>query len=183
MRFKLRAGPRPTADPATDPAPESAAGVLRPRRIVVPVSGRPGDADAMRIACRVARPDRATIHALRVVEVGRNLPLSVLQDEDLARAEQDLARVERVAREAGVTVETGVLQAREAGPALVDEARGREADLFVIVVGERRRLGEFQLGRTASYILANAACRVLLLREWGPDHPGRGRIEAQPAID
>ncbi|HUY97433.1 MAG TPA: universal stress protein [Verrucomicrobiae bacterium] len=179
MRFKLRPGPR--AAPTTLAAP--AERVLRPQQIVVPVSGQLADRDAMRIACRLARPERATIHALRVVEVGRNLPLSALLEEDLVRAEADLAAVEPVARAAGVPFETGVLQAREAGPALVDEAQGRGADLFVIVVRHRRRQGEVQLGRTAAYILANAECPVLLLRDWKPEPSGRGRIETAPAID
>jgi len=179
MRFKLRAGPRPLVDTAAAPADAA----LRCGRIVVSVSGLPTDVDAMRIACRLARPDRATIHALRVVEVQRNLPLSALLEDDLARAEVSLSRAQAVARQAGVAIETGVLQAREAGPALVDEARARAADLFVIVVGERRRLGEVQLGRTASYIVANAECRVLLLRDWKPDRAMRGRIETAPAID
>ena len=57
------------------------------------------------------------------------------------------------------------MQARDTGPAVVDEAEEFGADLIVMGLPYKRRFGEFNLGRTVPYVLKNAACRVILFRE------------------
>jgi nucleotide-binding universal stress UspA family protein len=66
-------------------------------------------------------------------------------------------------------VQTTVLQAREAGPAIVDEARRWEADLMVVGLGTKPRFGEFILGRTGTQLLNYAHCRLILLRAAMPE--------------
>jgi len=62
-------------------------------------------------------------------------------------------------------VETELVQARDTGPALVDEAVEWGADLIVMGLPYKRRFGEFNLGKTVPYVLKNATCRVMLFRE------------------
>ena len=61
--------------------------------------------------------------------------------------------------------ETELVQARDTGPALVDEAVEWGAELIVMGLPYKRRFSEFSLGKTVPYVLKNANCRVLLFRE------------------
>jgi nucleotide-binding universal stress UspA family protein len=140
-------------------------GVLGPRRIVVPVQGVLVDEDALRAACRLARPARAQVLVLTVLEVPRHLPLSASLGEELGVAEEMLARMEELAAKLGTKVETEVLQARDAGPAIVDEARRWGADLVVVGLGAPAQFGEFTLDRTGQELLNRVHCRLVMIRE------------------
>jgi nucleotide-binding universal stress UspA family protein len=140
-------------------------GVLGPRRIVVPVRGQPVDQDALRAACRLARPAKAAVLVITVLEVPRNLPLSVSLDQELGRAEEVLELLEQLATHLGTKIETTVLQAREMGPAVVDEAQRWGADLMVVGLGAPPLFGEFSLDRTGEVLLSQVQCRLILIRE------------------
>ncbi|HYA01289.1 MAG TPA: universal stress protein [Candidatus Binatia bacterium] len=139
-----------------------------PRRILVPVNGATSDEDALRFAFRLALRQRGKVFAVAVVEVPRGLPLSNVQGEVVTAAEKVLQRAEEVGREYEVETRVEVLQAREAAPAIVEEATALSADLVVVGLSFRERFGEFYLGRTVPYILRHAPCRVMLLREEPP---------------
>jgi len=139
-------------------------GVLGPHRIVVPVRGDPIDEDALRAACRLARPAKAKVLIIAVLEVPRHLPLGVSLDEELAEAEGVLARMEELATQLGTKVETVVLQVREAGSAVVDEAKRWDADLMVVGLGAPPQFGEFSLDHTAEELLARVHCRLIMIR-------------------
>jgi nucleotide-binding universal stress UspA family protein len=63
-----------------------------------------------------------------------------------------------------------LLQARDVGAALVDEASERDADLLVVGLPFRKRFGgEFAVGRTIPYVLKNAPCAVWVVREPIPE--------------
>jgi nucleotide-binding universal stress UspA family protein len=63
-----------------------------------------------------------------------------------------------------------LLQARDVGAALVDEATERGADVLVVGLGYRKRFGgDFAIGRTVPYVLKNAPCAVWVLREPMPE--------------
>ena len=67
-------------------------------------------------------------------------------------------------------LDTVLLQARDVGAAIVDEAIEREADLIICGLPFRRRFGgEFTVGRTIPYILKNAPCAVWVVREAMPE--------------
>ena len=139
-----------------------------PHRILVPVNGAATDEEAVRFACRMALRPRATVLAITVVEIPRGLALSTVEDADVAAAELLLARAEEIGRDYEVEVKGEVLQAREAGPALVDEITAREIDLAVVGLPYRERFGEFYMGKTVPHILQHAPCRVFLLRLAAP---------------
>jgi nucleotide-binding universal stress UspA family protein len=136
-----------------------------PRRILVPVNGSPTDDEAVRLACRLARRQRAKVYVVTILEVRRSLALGTVQDTEVERAEALLDRAESIGAELDVEVDTELLQAREAGPAIVDEIREWQADLVVIGMPYRQRFGEFHMGKTAPYVLKFAPCRTLVFRE------------------
>lgn len=135
------------------------------RSVLVPVNGDNTDIEAVQFACSVARRSKAKIFVIYVIEVKRTLPLDAEIAGDVERAEQILSRAERVAEAANYEVETDLLQAREVGSALVEEAAERGVDVIILGVRYKRRFGEFHLGTTVPYVLKNAPCRVWVMRE------------------
>jgi nucleotide-binding universal stress UspA family protein len=139
-----------------------------PQRIIVPVSGAHTDAEAVRLGCRLARRGKAKVMAITVLEIRRSLALGTVQDLEMDRAETILDEAEKRAREIEVEIETELLQARDAGPAIVEEITHWKADLVVVGMPFRMRFGEFHMGRTAPYVLRHAPCRTMLFREAHP---------------
>ena len=62
-------------------------------------------------------------------------------------------------------IDTDILQAREAGPAIIDEAAEREVDLILMGIKHKTRFGQFSLGNVAPYVLKNAPCPVILYQK------------------
>jgi nucleotide-binding universal stress UspA family protein len=135
------------------------------QRVLVPVKGDPADESAVRLACNMAQKSKGKVYAIYVIEVKRSLPLEAIIDPEVERGEAVLDRAEEYAGDADYEVETELLKAREVGPAIVDAAVEKEADLIVMGVNYKRRFGEFSMGRNVPYVLKNAPCRVILSRE------------------
>jgi nucleotide-binding universal stress UspA family protein len=138
-------------------------------RILLPLVGSPIDEDVVRLAATIGKPVKAHIMAVHVIEVKWNMPLDAVLEDEMVRGEQLLSRAEEVGKSAGVNVETELVQARTAWAAIVDTAQQRQADLIVMGMPYRRRLGRVVIGRTVQNVFVNAACEVLALRERSPE--------------
>ena len=138
---------------------------MRLEKILVAVSGKDADAEAVKLACDLAKKPKAKIYVVYVIEVKRSLPLDAIIESEMAKAEKILARAEEIASDKDYEVETALIQGRDAGPAIVDEAMEREVDLILIGFTYKKRFGVFNLGRVIPYVLEEAPCRVLLCRE------------------
>jgi len=134
------------------------------RNILVPVAGTEADDEAMKLACWLAKKDRGKIWTVYVITIKRALPLEAEIDSEMHKAEEILDHIERVAEEEEYEVDTDVLQAREAGSAIIDEAIERKVDLILIGIKQKKRFGQFSLGNVAPYVLKNAPCPVLLVQ-------------------
>ncbi|MBM2831592.1 MAG: UspA domain protein, partial [Dehalococcoidia bacterium] len=91
-------------------------------RILVPISGGKADEEAIKIACLVAKKAKGKIEVLYVIQVRRTLPLEAQIDPEIRKGEETLDRASTMADQEDFTVETELLQAREIGPAIVEEA-------------------------------------------------------------
>jgi nucleotide-binding universal stress UspA family protein len=136
------------------------------RRAVIAVNGASSDARIVRLACQAARASKAQVIAVHVVEIDWSLPL----EADVASRSEDAQRVldvvEGIAESEHQAVETVLLQARDVGAALVDEASERAADLLILGLPYRKRFGgDFAIGRTIPYVFSNAPCAVWVVRE------------------
>jgi nucleotide-binding universal stress UspA family protein len=136
------------------------------RRAVVALNGGPSDTRIVKLTALHARAAKAEIIAVHVVEIDWTLPL----DADIAGRSEEVQRVldigESVAEDFKVQLEPVLLQARDVGAAIVDEATERGADLLVVGLPYRKRFGgEFAIGRTIPYILQNAPCAVWVVRD------------------
>ncbi len=134
-------------------------------RILVPVSGTEADDEAIRLACRLAKRDKGKVWAVYVVTVKRALPLDAEIEPEIVEAEEILDHAESIAEEQDYEIETDLLQAREAGPTIIEEAVEREVDLILVGVEYKRRFGQFSLGSVVPYLLKNAPCRVILYHQ------------------
>ena len=132
-------------------------------RILVPINEDKTGENAFRLACGLCKANKAKLYALYIIEVKRELPIDA--EVDSAYGETVLGRMEAVGKEEKCQVEAEYLQARHAGPAIIQEATERAVELIVLGIPYKRRLGQFSLGETASYILKYAPCPVILWRE------------------
>lgn len=135
------------------------------KKILVPISGTEVDEETMRLACRLAKRDKGGIWAVYVITVQRTLPLDAEIEPEIQRAEGILDQIEMIAEEEDYKVEAEALQAREAGPAIIDEAVERGVDLILMGVKYKKRFGQFSLGSVVPYVLKNSPCPVLLYQE------------------
>jgi nucleotide-binding universal stress UspA family protein len=135
------------------------------KKVLVAVGGQGIDTETVRLACRMTESPGGRLYAVHIIEVNRSLPLGAVLDDVVERGEKILDEVEQLASEAQLQVETELVQARDTGPALVDEAVEWGADLIVMGLPYKRRFGEFNMGKTVPYVLKNANCRVMLFRE------------------
>ncbi len=135
------------------------------KRIIVPVLGDGVDEDALRLAGEVARRNKGVVYAVHVIEVDRTLPLDAHLEPELERGEALLEQVRQLAKKAKFNVDTEVLQARDAGPAVVEEVRERAAELIVMGMRYKRHFGEFSMGHAIPFVLRNAPCPVWVCRE------------------
>jgi nucleotide-binding universal stress UspA family protein len=140
------------------------------RRALVALNGGSSDARIMRLVAEHARVAKAELVAVHVVEIDWTLPL----DADIAGRSEEVQRVldsaESVAEGSKMTLDPVLLQARDVGAAIVDEAVERDADLIVMGVPFRTRFGgDFAIGRTIPYVLQNAPCTVWVVREPMPE--------------
>jgi nucleotide-binding universal stress UspA family protein len=134
-------------------------------RILVPVAGTNADSETMEFACNLAKSSNASIFIVHVIPIDRSLPLDVEVEVEISSAEQLLTQAEDMAKNHGFDAETDLLQAREAGPAIVDEAVERDVDLIIIGLTYKTRFGEYCLGDVVPFVLQNAPCRVILYHQ------------------
>lgn len=144
------------------------------QRAILALAGATTDERIVRLAAELGRAGRAELVGVHVVEVGWSMPL----DADIAArsedAQQILDQAEAEAERLKVRLEPVLLQAREIGAALVDEATERDADLMLVGLPYRKRFGgDFAMGRTIPYVLKHAPCEVWVVREPIPEDPSK----------
>jgi len=135
------------------------------KKILVPVAGTEVDEETVKLASRLAKKDKGKVWAVSVVTVKRALPLDAEIDSEIQSAERVLDNVEVVAEEEDFEVETDVIQTREVGPAIIDEAVERGVDLILMGIKYKRSFGQFSLGSVVPYVLKNAPCPVILYQQ------------------
>jgi nucleotide-binding universal stress UspA family protein len=135
------------------------------KKVLVPINGSEADDEAVKLACRLAKKTKAKIYVTYVIQVDRTLPLDAEVQQEIEKGENVLDRAERIAEEQDYEVKTDLLQAREIGPAVVDEAIERGADLIIVGLSYKKKFGEFSLGSVVPYVFRNAPSWVVVCRE------------------
>jgi nucleotide-binding universal stress UspA family protein len=135
-------------------------------RILIPVVGNQASDEAVRLACQLKKDNKSKVFAVYVIVVRRSLPIDAELQADIKQGEAILDHSETVAEEEDAELETDLIQARDVGPAIVDQAVELAADLIVIGIEYKRRFGQFSLGDAVPYVLKNAPCRVILYHDY-----------------
>lgn len=136
------------------------------RRAVLGLNGGPTDTLVVKVGCELARDRNLELVALHVVEVDwrHDLGEEIAGSGELASSVLDMA--EAMAEKYKVKLRTELLQARDVGAALVDEALELDADAVLLGLPYRKRFGgDFAIGSTIPYVFQNAPCSVLVIRE------------------
>ena len=103
------------------------------QKILVPVVGSAAAHEAVELACKmIDRRSKGLISIVHVIAVERTLPIDTELETEIQTAEGVLEAMEALAREYGCEAETDLLQARDVGQAIVDEAAVRKADLILL---------------------------------------------------
>jgi nucleotide-binding universal stress UspA family protein len=153
------------------------------KEFLVPVDGSQASLDAVALACTLAKRAKGKVYVVYVIEVARTLPLDAELTPEARKGEEILSQAEQVADSLDFEVEGELLQARETGHAIVDEAIERGVDGIVLGVeyantagaeaaftwarGEKPRSlrGDLNVGPVAQHVLQHAPCEVLLIRK------------------
>lgn len=136
------------------------------KRAVLSLDGGPTDELVIECGCKLARADQSELVAVYVVEVDWRHDLDDDLEDQREEASRALDLAEGMAEKVKVSLESQLLQARDVGAALVDEAVALEADTIVLGLPYNVRFGgDFALGHTIAYVFKNAPCRVIVVRE------------------
>ncbi len=139
------------------------------RSLLVPTDGSDASLEAVELACSVLKKSRGRLTVVHVIEVPRSLPLDADLEEAASQGEQFLVAAEAIAKQNEVSIEGELLQARETGHAVVDEAAARDVDGIILGIEHHTPFGEYRLGMTTDYVLRNARCPVIVYRQRLPE--------------
>ncbi len=133
------------------------------RTVIVPVVRTGETEEALVAAARLAADRGATVAVVTVLEVPLSLPLDAALPGQEDAAEELLDDAQALVESYGVRAVTRLVRARKAGPAILEEARRRNAELIVVGAPRRAVAGRRRLfGGTVDYVLREAPCRVLI---------------------
>jgi len=135
------------------------------KSVLVPLKGGQCDEDVLRLAFEMTKQSKGKVYVLYVIEVERGVPVDAEVAPAIARGEEVLKHAEQWVKERKGESEAQLLQARQAGPAVIQEAVEHEVDAIIMPASYRRRYGSLGLGGTVPYVLKNAPCRVILWHE------------------
>lgn len=141
-------------------------------RLVVPVTGGPEDARLLEIVDKISQKSNTFITLVYVVEVAQSMPIDAELPAEIEQGETVLKDAEIFAtrcvggRRGAITTE--LLQARSAGAAIVDEAIEHGANAIMLGTSVRKKFGQLSTGETVDYVLRNAPCEVIVIRQARP---------------
>jgi len=145
--------------------PADAAALLNVRRILVPCDGSQIAFAALALACDVAGRNQGEVFVCHVIVVKRALPIDDPMVAASQRGNAILARAEEIGKSLGQKVETELLQARDAGTSIVDEAENLQVDAIFLGLELKERIGEPTVGAKIEHLLLQARCQVWIFRD------------------
>ena len=144
---------------------EKRPGLLTFERILVPIAGTEADEGALRLTAVLLAGTTGRAILMHVIEVPFERQLDAQDPKAIAYADEVLGRGETFLQEQGVSVSTGISQARVAGAAIVDDAVAQRADLIIMGLRYKKRFGGgWDAGRTVPYVMRNSTAPVWCLR-------------------
>jgi nucleotide-binding universal stress UspA family protein len=150
---------------------KSALGECAAGDIAIVLSGEKLDSNLVYLGCQMAKGAKRKVHLVHVIEVPRSLPLKAVLTQESEKADQMLNAALKIADRVGCDAIPEVVQARDAGSAIVDEAEDHHCGLLLIGCVRHKNNAQSEPSKTISYVLANAPCRVWLVEDPSPAVP------------
>lgn len=134
------------------------------KRILASIKdNEPLSMEIVRLACLMCKEEKAQLLLIYVYEVPLSLPLDEEMPKEMEIGEAILNKALEITEEIGVSVETGILQARTAGAGIVTELSNTEIDAVVMGMKRSTSPGRTIIGSTPEHVLKLAECRVILV--------------------
>jgi nucleotide-binding universal stress UspA family protein len=155
----------PKGTERTQTAAQTVKSVSSLRRILVPLLSANDITDRIvALAAQMARYRDGSVELLAVLEVPFMLPLDAHVEEDEKLALELLDRAEAIAKRSTTKLTKRILKARQAGTAIIHEAKEHAIDMILIANSPTRIRGSAcQLDPVVEYVLKNTPCEVLVL--------------------
>ncbi|MFZ0850653.1 MAG: universal stress protein [Hyphomicrobiaceae bacterium] len=143
------------------------------KRILLPTDGTEFSERALRHGIGIAKLTQAQIVAITVTQPPHSaLPLSlipknlagIIHSETVKLADENLAVVERLVREAGIPVELVRQSNDHPWEAIVLTAKEKQCDLIVMASHGRRGVSALVLGSETQKVLTHSTIPVLVVR-------------------
>lgn len=158
-------GKTPKPDMLPLPEDEDGQQAHHPRNILVAVTGTDLDNEVVTLACNLSKKKKGNVFAVYGIEVPRKLPIDAELPRETQAAGEALEQAADVAEQTSVRIEPEIIQSRNFGQSLVDEAIAHDCALLILGLSYHIGVGgNFDLGEAADYVLKNAPCRVWLVR-------------------
>ena len=130
--------------------------------ILVPVSGSPSDERTVNLACETLKPSGGRLFIMYIIQINRHLPIDSALPSEVLKGDNILKSMEKLSEKFKHEVKAELIQAREVGYAIVQEATRRKVDVIAMSIPDLKKFGRFELEKTVTYVLKNAECNVLL---------------------
>lgn len=128
--------------------------------ITIVISGEKLDSNITYLGCQVAKMAGRKVHLLHVIVVPRTLPLKAVLTRETEQADYLLNESMKIAVLLGCQAVSEIVQARDAGRAIVEETKDNHCSLLFMGWVQKSTKG---LDETVLYVLENAPCRVWLV--------------------
>lgn len=115
------------------------------------------------LACQLANGVGAELILLHIVQVPLATPLEAENEVIDQEGKEVLSQADRLAAgKVPAGVSTRLVRARNAGEAIITEAKEQAIDLLVLGHRRQHELSEFLLGSTMRHVAHHAPCRVIV---------------------
>ena len=146
------------------------------KTVLAVVSGRASDEGVLAHSVKLTEKHKGNLVILYVIRIDRSLPIDAEVTDAVQKAENVLQSSEKKVKSHIDSLEAEIVQSREVGYAVVEEAIQRRAEVIVLGTEFTTAFGKFHLDEDVEYVLGNSHCRVVLLR--GPvETEGRGESD------
>lgn len=130
------------------------------KHVVVPTRGGT-EMEAVQIACQIASLHNAKLTAFTIIEVAPSIPLDTTLPHRTLMAEAILKRVEAIARDHNIEIETEIIRSRSIPEAIIEMSKHEKYDLLVIgSMKTHQEAGHKGLGSISDKVVKEAHCRV-----------------------
>ena len=135
------------------------------RNVLVAIHGDEMDDELVRLGCMMAKNKKGRVYGVYGVEVPRTLPVDATLPEVTEKAGLALEHAVEMAERVSFEIEPEIVQSRNYGQSLVDEAESHQCSLLILGIPYRTdRSGRFDPGEVIPYVLTHAKCRVWVIR-------------------